>query len=301
MGSAVTREGKTMRSKLRLGIGTGLAVTAVAAVLAGCSGSTTGKSTTGGTGIGGSLNGSAISLVADAMNKANSAGTVRVTGTISAAGTTLTLDAHEQYSPTLEMSMDMQGTGMTMSEIFIGDKLYMKYPQLSAQFGGKPWLEIDLSGAGGTLGSLSSLINSARNENPTTTLSALVASKEVSKVGTETVQGQQTTHYSGTLNADQFLQNSAVTSQLSSAQADQLKSMLKAGGVTSEKIDVWVASNGLPVQLKSAVHSTSAGEADITMDMSDWGTPVQVSAPAADQVTDITSQMGSLMGTASAN
>lgn len=292
-----------MRSKLRLGIGTGLAVTAVAAVLAGCSngsGSSSGT-TTGSNATGASVNGSAISLVADAMNKANSAGTVKITGSISAAGASMTLNGQEEYSPNLEMALDVQGSGISMSEIFIGDKLYMKYPALSAEFGGKPWMEIDLSGAGGTLGSLSSLINSSRNENPTTTLSALVASKAVSKVGTETVQGQQTTHYSGTLDADQFLQNSAVASQLNSTQIDQLKSMLKTGGVTTETIDVWVGSNGLPVQVKSVVHSTSAGVATVLMDMSDWGTPVQVSAPSADQVADITSQISSAMASASAN
>lgn len=290
-----------MHSKLRLGIGTGLAVTAVAAVLAGCSGSN-GSGTTGAKGTtGGSLSGSAISLVADAMDKASSAGTVKVTGSISAGGADLTLSAEEQYSPSLEMSMQMQGAGLNMSEVFLGQKLYMKYPAMSAEFGGKPWMEIDLSEAGGTLGSLSSLINSSRNENPTTTLSALVASKAVTKVGTETVQGQQTTHYSGTLQADQFLQNSAVASQLSSAQVTQLKAMLKAGGVTSETIDVWVASNGLPVQVKSVVHSTAAGTATVLMDLSDWGVPVHVTAPSPDQVTDITAQISKVMASASAS
>lgn len=291
-----------MHSKLRLGIGTGLAVTAAAAVLAGCSGGSGSGTGTGGNGTkAGSLNGSAVSLVADAMDKASSAGTVKVTGSISAAGTTLTLNAEEEYSPSLEMSMQMQGSGLNMSELFLGQKLYMKYPALSAEFGGKPWMEIDLGEAGGTLGSLSSLINSSRNENPTTSLAALLASKTVTKVGTETVQGQQTTHYSGTLQADQFLQNSAISSRLTSAQATQLKSMLKTGGVTSEAIDVWVASNGLPVQVKSVVHSTTAGTATVLMDLSDWGLPVHVTAPPADQVADITAQISSAMASASAN
>ena len=279
-----------MRNKLRLGIGAGLAASAVLA-LAGCSNSG-----------GNSANGSTMSLVADAMNKADSAGTVKIAGTISGSDVSMTLNGDEQYSPSLEMSLNMQTQGQSISEIFLGDKIYMDYPALSSELGGgKQWDEIDLSEAGGSLGALSSIINSARDENPTTQMSALLASKEITKVGTETVQGQQTTHYSGTLNANDFLDDSAQTSQLSSSQISALKSLLQSGQVSSEKVDLWVASSGLPVQVKVAVQTSAAGTTDVTLDMSDWGAPFQVSAPPAGEVADITSEISAAMASASAN
>lgn len=291
-----------MHHKLRLGFGAGLAATAVLA-MAGCSGHG-GNTTNNGTGTTTTTtttNGSAISLVADAMNKANSAGTVKVTGSISVAGTDMTLSADEQYSPSLEMSMTMQGAGQNITEVFVGNRIYMQDPALSAELGGKQWAEIDLGESkSGSLGSLASLINSERNANPTTQLSAMIASKQVTEVGTETVQGQQTTHYSGTLNVSQFLQDGVNTANLSSSEVATLKSTLQAGGVSSEKVDVWVASDGLPVQEKVAVDS-SAGEMDMTMDMSDWGAPVSVSAPPAGQVADITAEINAAMASASAN
>lgn len=281
-----------MRNTLRLGIGAGLAASAVLA-MAGCSNSNTGGSST---------NGSAMSLVADAMNKADSANTVRIAGTVSGSGISMTFNGDEQYSPSLEMSLKMQTEGQNISEILLGDTIYMDYPALSSELGGgKQWDELDLSEAGGSLGALSSIMDSARNENPTTQISALLASKQISKVGTETVQGQQTTHYSGTLNANDFLNDSAQTSQLSSSQIASLKSLLQSGKVSSEQVDLWVASNGLPVQVKVAVQSSAAGTMDMTLDMSDWGAPVQVSAPPADETTDITSEVSGALASASAS
>jgi len=288
---------ESRRNSVRLGIGAGLAATAVLA-MAGCSGNSGSASTN--TGLGGSVNGAAISLVADSMSKANTAGTVKITGTMSVDGLSMTMNADEQYSPSLEMSMTMQGAGQNISEILIGDQIYLDYPALSSVLGGgKQWSEINLAEASGSLGAFSSVINSARNENPLNGLSALIASKQVTKVGAETVQGQQTTHYNGTLNVTQFLQSGAVGTSLSSAQIGTLKSQLQSGGVTSETIDLWVGSNGLPVQVKTSGQS-SAGLVSMTMDLSDWGAPVQVTAPPASEVSDITAKVGAAVASASA-
>jgi len=284
-----------MSTRARLGI---CAVsTALAAVaVAGCSGSGgSGGGTNGGSGTAaGSGDSAALSLVADAMNKADSAGTVKVTGTMTAPGvsTPMTITSEEQYSPSIEMSMSLQVEGQTMSEILVGDVIYLDYPALSAEFGaGKQWMEIDLSKAT-SLGSLSSLLDSARNENPTTQIAALVASGGVTKVGTETVQGQQTTHYAGSLNASQLLSASGTAADLTPSQLSSLKAEIKSVGMSAVKIDLWVASDGLPVQEKYS-EQTSAGTIVGDLSMSDWGAPVSVGAPPASEVADITYQINS--------
>jgi LppX_LprAFG lipoprotein len=291
-----------MHSRISLGVGAGLAVTVVLAV-AGCSGTAAKGNADKGIGSAGasagSVNGSAVSLVADAMDKATSAGTVKVAGSISANGVAMTLSGDEQYSPSVEMSLKLQDAGQNMSEIFVGHQIYIADPAISAELGAKQWAEINLDEATGSLGALSSLVDSGRNEDPATQLSALLAAKSIGKVGTETVQGQQTTHYSGTLDAAQFLQGSASADQLSASQVASLKSLLQSGGVTTETVDVWVASSGLPVQVKVQAH-TAAGETDTTMDLSDWGAPVQVSAPPASEITDITAKVNSALATSSA-
>jgi hypothetical protein len=289
-----------MGNRARLGIGAATASLAVLAV-AGCSGSGGGGGATGlgTTGTGG--NSAALSLVADSMDKANSAGTVKITGTISGPNMTtpMTLTAQEQYTTQLEMSMTTQVNGQSLSEILIGQKIYMKYAELSSMMGGKPWGEIDLTKANGSLGSLSSLVSSAQNQNPTTQISALVASGDVTKVGTATVDGQQTTHYSGTLTPAELATLSSTNSKLNVNQVSELKSLMQSGGVSSEKIDLWVASSGLPVEMKYAT-KTSAGTTTGDMHLSDWGAAVSIGAPPASEVFDMTTALTGAEASASA-
>ena len=291
-----------MGTKARLGICAATAALAATAV-AGCSGSgSSGTAAGGGSGTkAGSGDSGVIALVADAMNKADAAGTVKVTGTITAPGVSapITMSAEEQYSPSVEMSMSMQLQGQTLSEVLVGDVVYLDYPALSSELGGKPWAEIDLTKVK-SLGSLSSLLDSARNENPTTQIAALVASGAVTKVGTETVDGQVTTHYSGTLDASQLLKASTSNSSLSASQLSSLKSQLQSAGVSSAKIDLWVAADGLPVQEKYS-EQTAQGAVSGTLDMSDWGAPVSVGAPPASEVYNMTNALNSSGASATAS
>ena len=281
-----------MGKKARLGICAATATLAAVAV-AGCSGSGGSGGTNAGAGTAaGSGDSAAISLVADAMNKADSAGTVKVTGTMTAPGMSspMTINAEEQYSPSVAMSMSLQIEGQTLSEILVGNVIYMDYPALSAELGsGKQWMEINLAKVT-SLGSLSSLLDSARNDNPTTQIAALVASGSVTKVGTETVQGQQTTHYAGDLDASQLLSAGNTASNLTPSQLSSLKDEIKSAGVSTVKVDLWVASNGLPVEEKYS-EKTTAGTVVGDLYMSDWGAPVSVGAPPASEVTDMTSQI----------
>ncbi|MBR7825397.1 hypothetical protein KDK95_03685 [Actinospica sp. MGRD01-02] len=286
------------RSKARLGIGAAAASLAVLAA-AGCSGSGSGGATAQGTTAAGDP--ASLTLVADAMNKADSAGTVKVTGTMTTPGSTtpMTMTAEEEYSPSLEMSMTTQLNGQSISEVLIADKLYMKYAGLSAMMGGKPWGEIDLSQATGSLGSLSTLLSSVRDQNPTTQISALVASGDVSKVGTATVDGQQTTHYSGTLTTGQLATLSGGSAHLSAAQVAQLKSLLQDAGASAVTIDVWISSSGLPVEEKYA-EKLSSGTVTGDMHLSDWGAPVSVGAPPSAEVYNMTSALTGAVASASA-
>jgi hypothetical protein len=287
------------RQHRRIGLGAGVAALAAMAV-AGCSGSGGGSNSGGLTGLGSGGLGkdSAITLVADAMDQASKAGTVKVTGTMEMTGQTSmsgTLTAQEEYSPNLEMSMSMDMDGQNISEILVGSTIYMKYDALSSMTGGKPWASIDLSKAGGSMGSLSSMLNSAKSYNPTTQLSALLASGAVTEVGKETVDGQQTTHYHGTLTAAQVLSLGGSQSHLTADQISTLKSQFKTSGLKGETIDLWTASTNLPVEVKVTAQMNANGMTGMTMDMhlSDWGAPVNIGAPPANEVYDMTSVLNS--------
>jgi hypothetical protein len=294
-----------MGNKARIGICAATATLAAVAV-AGCSGSGGGGAASGTAGSGtpaaaGGGDSAALSLVADAMNKADAAGTVKITGSIVYPGQSspTTMSGDEEYSPDVEMSMTMRVQGQTLSMILADNVIYMDYPALSAELGGRQWAEIDLSKSTGSLGPLSALIGSAKNQSPTTQIEALVASGDVTEVGTATVQGQQTTHYSGTLTTAQLLSSSAQADHLSASQLASLKSSLQTGGVTSETVNLWVASSGLPVEEKFGVKSAN-GTLTEDMYMSDWGAPVSVGAPPSSEVYNLTNSINSAGASASA-
>jgi len=289
----------------RIGLIAGGAAVALAAV-AGCTNSSTDSGGAAGAGKSGSGSGSGggvadlspAAFVKAALAKATNDKTVHVTGTLTAAGTDGTMAGDEQFGSSTEVSMTMAIAGTSISEILVDGKLYMKIPQLSAELGGKQWAELDLSSLGSLGSTFQSLIDSTKNSDPTQQLQPLLASGDLHKVGTETMDGVRADHYAGTVDPATAFDGSQAAKNLTPAQIAQLKSLLKSGGVTKETIDLWVAADGLPVRI-GVSSSTSGGAFKVDMHLSDWGKPVSIAAPPAAQVGDISSMLGDLTGTSS--
>ena len=277
----------------RIGLIAGTAAIGLAAV-AGCT-SSGGSANAGGSN--GSSGGSSTqklspaAFIKAALTKASNDKSVHVTGTISSSSFNGTLDAQEQFSPTTAMSMSMNSPQLSISEVLIGNTIYMKIPQLSSMLGGKTWAKMDLSALGSLGSTFQSMLDSAKNTDPTQQLQPLLASGDLHKVGTETVNGVQADHYAGTVDVATAFDGSAAAKNLTADQIAQIKSLLKSAGVTTETIDVWITSDGLPVR-ETVSSNTSAGATKVDLNMSDWGKPVSVTAPPADQVSDLGSMMG---------
>lgn len=285
----------------RIGLIAGGAAVALAAA-AGCTNSSTNTagsngSSSGGNG-GGAVNLSPAAFVKAALTKASNDKSVHVTGSISAAGTNGTLTADESFGSDVEMSMNMSTAGGGISEILIGDKLYAKFPGMDSMLGGKSWVLLDLTALGSLGSTFQSLINSAKNMNPAQQLQPLLASGNLHKVGSETVDGVQADHYAGTVDPATAFDGSLAAQNLTPDQITQLKSLMKAGGVTSETIDLWVASDGLPVRV-SVSSNSSEGAVKVDMHLSNWGKPVSITAPPADQVGDMSALLGGILGASS--
>lgn len=262
--------------------------------LAGCTASTT----TGSTGSGGSTSTGNTSTGAltpanallAAMSKASGDNSVTITGTVTggSSGTSTKLSGVEEFQP-LKSDITMNITGgstgaMTIAAIYDGTNYYMQDAQLSALEGGKPWLELNTSSLGSGLGaSLGTMLNSAKTESPSEELGPLLASGDLTDVGTGTVNGVQATHYSGTMTASQAADLASVNG-LDSSDVQEIKSLFQTGGVQSEKMDVWVNSSNLPVQVTVATTSTALGTVTSVTNFTNWGAPVTITDPPADQV-----------------
>jgi hypothetical protein len=164
--------------------------------------------------------------------------------------------------------------------------LYLNAPFVSTMLpGGKPWLRLDLQQAGKSLGlDLNQLMGQA-NQNPAQVLDLLRASGSVEKVGTETVNGDSTTHYKATIDL-----STAAGKVGADAQA-MVQHLIDQGAPSTIPVDVWIGDDGLVRRLtldESVAKAGQAGAVHLTLNLSDYGTAVNVSAPPSGDTLDLT-------------
>lgn len=161
---------------------------------------------------------------------------------------------------------------------------YMRLPVLAKQLpGGKPWVKIDLNKLGSLKGvDVTTLLQSAGQQDPTQALQLLQSVGNVKEVGSEQVDGVDTTHYSGTIDPQKVAEKSGITG---------LAPVLAASGAQSIPIDVWVDGDGYVRKFQESVKGTNATVL-IAAQLSDFGATVDVTPPPADQTTDLAALLG---------
>jgi hypothetical protein len=194
----------------------------------------------------------------------------------------------------MQMTMDFSGLpaqltqkGSTAQFVLADKVMYLKMPFLTGMLpGGKQWLKVDLAAAAkqagnGALGSFGQI-------DPQQWLQQLLASSNTQKLGTDTVQGEQMTHYRTTVDPSQAL------SKVPASQRAAIRNALKQIGMSTIPVDVWVDGKGL-LRRESLSLSFGQGLQNATMkmtyDMHDFGEPVNVEVPPADQVFDALSAL----------
>lgn len=270
----------------------GVAAAAVLAV-AGCGQQTGGKAV------------SALEAVRLAAAHADKATTAHVTGTMtmklsgaalgasqlqSSGPITFDFTADEQWQPTLALRYTMSGMklmGVETGKItaLMTDKaMYMSMPMLMSQTG-KKWLEIDFADAAKASGvDLGQMLDQARQMDPSEAVRMLTASGDLRRVGTETVDGVETTHYAGTV------QTATALKSFTGKVRDQAQKSLKTLGISSEHVDVWIDSKQQVRRTKVSAHGANAS-IDTDMHVSRYGEAVDVSPPPASDTLNIADLM----------
>jgi hypothetical protein len=166
--------------------------------------------------------------------------------------------------------------------------LYMQLPALDKYLNGKTWVKADLGALAQERGiDLNQLFQAAGNEDPTKALQMLQSVGNVSKAGTAAIDGVDTTEYRGTVDVQ----------KAAAALGPSYEKLLSGSKVTSIPVDVWIGSDGLVRRLHENlsydVNGTQA-TTDLTMNLTDFGAPVTVTTPPADQVIDLSQLKGAL-------
>ncbi|WP_326635501.1 LppX_LprAFG lipoprotein [Streptosporangium sp. NBC_01755] len=169
--------------------------------------------------------------------------------------------------------------------ILSGETVYVK-SELLGRFAGvtKPWVKVSLSelDTKGQAG-VREFMDQARQFDLAGTVKLLTASKDVKAVGTETVGGVDTTHYSGTFPVAEAAQ------LLDPAKRENLQEEFSR--VKNVKFDLWADAQSLPRKV-----TLGGSERDVTFNLTaffkGFNEPVEITAPPADQVGDLPEQRG---------
>ena len=244
-----------------------------------------------------------VTLLRNAPNSTGAAGTSRAETLIERPGSQpikitgeVDFRAHRGH-----MLIDLSQLGLPgppLDAIYDNATVYEKFPPALAAAlpAGKSWVKVDLASAGRSVGADFSALTQNGASDPTQALDFLRgASDSVSRVGTEDVRGTSTTHYRAVVDLNK-------AADLSPTARDAIKSTIKLLGSSTQPMDVWVDAQGRVRQLKYTVDLSKSkvassvpsvpGTVTFTLNLFDFGVPVQAVVPPADQVADLSALTG---------
>ncbi|MFF7450520.1 MULTISPECIES: LppX_LprAFG lipoprotein [unclassified Streptomyces] len=207
-------------------------------------------------------------------------------------------EASMRIKPTVAMSMKMtaldQGKDGS-AEIRLVDKaMYIGgNPEMAKEMDGKTWMKFDMSAlsdeelGGGAAGA------GQAEQNPAAESTFLTGAKDVKKVGTEKVDGVETTHYTGTVTLDSlrasFKDQDKATREKREKSVQQYEKM----GVDKLTMDMWVDGDDRTKQFRMK-GDADKGPLDMTVTFLDYNKPVTVTAPPAKDTMDLAEMMKGL-------
>ncbi|MFD3759400.1 LppX_LprAFG lipoprotein [Streptomyces sp. NPDC058622] len=207
---------------------------------------------------------------------------LRYTMSGSTAGRAISGEASMRLKPAVAMSMTVASPETPGKDV--GIRLLDGVLYLGSE--GK-WMKFDLRAmAPDQAERLDALGAGQQGENPGDKAGDLSAAKDLKTVGEETIDGQKTTHLTGTVSLDQLKGQSAATTTEAKARQDRNLKMLEAQGIKELTMDIWIDESDQTRQFRTRGQGTS-GPMDVTVKFLDVNKPVEITAPPADQVVDL--------------
>ncbi|MGZ3100848.1 DUF1396 domain-containing protein [Streptomyces sp. H62] len=204
-------------------------------------------------------------------------------------------EAEMQIKPTLAMSMKMtaldQGAD-AKAEIRLVDKaMYIGGGAAAAkEMDGKSWMKFDLAamGADDELNQLGGA--SQADKNPAAESTFLTGAKDVEKVGTETVDGVETTHYKGTVTLAELEKTLGDEDKATREKRQKSLEQYKKMGLDKLTMDMWIDGDDHTKQFRMR-GKADKGPLDMTITFLGFNEPVKVTAPPAKDTVDLAEMM----------
>jgi hypothetical protein len=170
--------------------------------------------------------------------------------------------------------------------------------------GGATWVTADLTELLKSAGVDASGYGELMRLTPDQQLAALEAADGIKEVGKEEINGEQTVHLKGTLKLDDYLEVLPPDRRAEAEKAiEELKKLPGTDGSefeTPQNVDMWIGEDKLLRRMISSMKTPAqqgvpAMSMKITMDMSDYGTKLDVTPPAADETYDATKDLSTAL------
>lgn len=213
-----------------------------------------------------------LQTITAASESATAEKTFRSTFTFEVKGKGLSITSSGEVFQDIERKLQvgtftLPGVG-EMEVRQVGDAVYMKIPGKKAP-GGQTWFGLTAPGAAASVGA----------QDPLAMLTALGGSEEVEEVGTEEVNGVQTTHYEVDLDL-------AAVSELSAKNGGGTLPLGATDSLDEATAEVWIDDQDLPRRMLMVL-AGSGLSFRFSSDFLDYGKPVEVTAPPAADVMQI--------------
>ncbi|MFI1356885.1 DUF1396 domain-containing protein [Streptomyces sp. NPDC020898] len=206
-------------------------------------------------------------------------------------------EATMRLKPDVAMSMKMtaldQGADGT-AEIRLVDKAMFIGGGAAAakEMDGKSWIKFDLAALGGAGGAGAGGLGAAgqADKNPAQESTFLTGSKDVKEVGTEKIDGVETTHYKGTVTVDELRASLKTEDKATREGREKSLEQYDKLGIEKFTMDMWIGEDELTKQFRMRGQADK-GPLDMTITFLDLNKPVTVTAPPAKDVVDLAEMM----------
>ncbi|GKQ35670.1 LppX_LprAFG lipoprotein [Streptomyces sp. A012304] len=184
------------------------------------------------------------------------------------------------------------GPGKGTAEVrLIGGAVYWGSEEATED--GKHWIKFGAPGKSRTPGGLrvdTGPMAEKVRQNPAREAAFLTGADDLSKAGTETVEGVPTTHYRGTATLDEIRDAAKGQDKATRQRREQSLAQYEKQGVDELTMDVWIddADRTRQVRLRG---SGKGGPLDLTITLLDFGKPVTVQAPPASDTVDMAAKI----------
>jgi hypothetical protein len=188
-----------------------------------------------------------------------------------------------------------EGADEPMQVVVDAGTAYLRIPMLAALSGSDGWLIVTPE----ALGQVGELGLASGTSDPSQMLQALRGvSDDIEEVGEEDLRGEATTHYRATADLTKAIDAAP------EAQRDRLQAQLEGFDVELDEVpfDVWVDEDGQARRVAFDFADMAGGllgdasTATLTMDVFDYGQPVEVEVPDAAEATPIEDVLGAFGG-----